>query len=516
MMRIPHLLATAVAFASLSAVTSTAAQASGSYPVTVHKHVNFSGQSLGVGEGEVTISDLRSSVGNDAISSISIEAGYQVVACQNSRLRGRCDTFTSDVSDLRTISFNDTISSLSVTRVSVAPVTVFQHVNFGGSSLGLGEGDTTIGALRNSRVGNDRISSIQIADGYEVFACQHSRFRGRCETFTASTADLRIISFNDVISSLRVQKTTGTPPPPVNTAPVASDVFLSTDADTPFDFSLALDVTDADGDALSITVDTLTGLTNNNNGTFTFDPTLVAGTDVLMVGEFIDVKVKYEVSDEQATATATITISIEGTVPQPDVFAIGDIGPGGGTVFSVTNGGLSGLEYAPDVLTSLSGRIKGTNRGGNITWGCTEENLAIDNVFGFSDAGVPNQSTQSGAVNAGILDSAFNDGTCTPFAGLEASLYAFINPHTDDVVEDWYLPSAPELLELRTQFLGNGLTNDQQDAIDGFTFWSSTESSAQNAWIMLSLPNTLAAGDSVSPEAKGGGIGRAVLPVRSF
>ena len=183
-MRITHLLAAAVAFASLSAVTSTAEQASGSYPVTVHKHVNFRGRSLGVGEGEVTISDLRSSVGNDTISSISIEAGYQVVACQHSRLRGRCDTFTSDVSDLRTISFNDTISSLSVTRVSVAPVTVFQHVNFGGSSLGLGEGDTTLRVLRDSRVGNDRISSIQIAEGYEVFACQHSRFRGRCETLS--------------------------------------------------------------------------------------------------------------------------------------------------------------------------------------------------------------------------------------------------------------------------------------------------------------------------------------------
>ena len=181
-------------------------------PVTVYQHINFGGSSLSVGEGDVSIGDLRaSSVGNDRISSIEIAPGYEVTACQHSGLRGRCETFTSSVSDLRDISFNDAISSLLVRRVTEQPVTVYVHVNFSGDSLSVGEGDLSFGDLRASSVGNDRISSIIIAPGYEVTACQHSGLRGRCETFTGTVTDLRGISFNDVISSLRVRKVTEQP-----------------------------------------------------------------------------------------------------------------------------------------------------------------------------------------------------------------------------------------------------------------------------------------------------------------
>jgi len=63
--------ATAIAITLVALFNSTVVQASeGSQPVTVHQHVNFNGRSLSVGEGEVTIQDLRSSVGNDQISSI--------------------------------------------------------------------------------------------------------------------------------------------------------------------------------------------------------------------------------------------------------------------------------------------------------------------------------------------------------------------------------------------------------------------------------------------------------------
>ena len=73
------------------------------------------------------------------------------------------------------------------------PVTVYQNVNFGGNSLDVGEGDVSIGDLRASSVGNDRISSIQIAPGYQVVACQNSGFRGRCEPFNSNVLDLRDI-----------------------------------------------------------------------------------------------------------------------------------------------------------------------------------------------------------------------------------------------------------------------------------------------------------------------------------
>ena len=42
------------------------------------------------------------------------------------------------------------------------PVTVYKHVNFRGRSLSVSEGDVSIRDIRNSRVGNDAISSIRI------------------------------------------------------------------------------------------------------------------------------------------------------------------------------------------------------------------------------------------------------------------------------------------------------------------------------------------------------------------
>ncbi len=180
-------------------------------PVTVFRDTNFGGATFSVGAGDVTFQDLiASSVGNDRISSIQIADGYEVVACQDFRFRGRCEVFTDSALDLRSIGFNDRISTFRVRESSTSPVTVFRDTNFGGESLSVGEGDVTFQELLASSVGNDRISSIQIADGYEVFACQHGGFGGVCETFTGSVFDLREIringvNFNNTISSLRVQ-----------------------------------------------------------------------------------------------------------------------------------------------------------------------------------------------------------------------------------------------------------------------------------------------------------------------
>ena len=189
------------------ALTSTPVLSSGSGPVTAYQHVNFRGRSLSVGEGEQSIRDIRRSVGNDRISSFSIDAGYSVYACEHGGFRGDCLTFTNDTRDLRYINFNDVISSFRVERTApepVLPVTVYQHVNFRGDSYSVGEGEHSIGDIRRSDVGNDRISSIAIQPGYSVYACEHSRFRGTCHTFTSDTADLRTIHFNDKISSFRV------------------------------------------------------------------------------------------------------------------------------------------------------------------------------------------------------------------------------------------------------------------------------------------------------------------------
>jgi len=213
---------------TLLSLASTPALSSGTGPVTVYQHINFRGNSFSVAEGDFSIRDIRrSDVGNDRISSISIQSGYSVLACRHSRFRGRCETFTNDTSDLRDINFNDTISSFRVelTQPIVgSPVNLYRHVNFRGNSIGVGEGEFSINVLRNSNVGNDQISSISVAAGYSVTACKHGGFRGRCETFTNDASDLRNINFNDVISSFRVDGPTTDEPEPEPVTVVVNDV----------------------------------------------------------------------------------------------------------------------------------------------------------------------------------------------------------------------------------------------------------------------------------------------------
>ena len=168
-----------------------------------------------------------------------------------------------------------------MTRVSNDPpvVTVFQHVRFAGRSLDIREeGTFTIDDLRNT-IGNDVISSISIADGYQVLACQHSRNggSGRCEIFTSDSdlsalSDLRTIGFNDTISFLDVTRVSDDIPVP-NTPPVASDITLVTNADTTVAIDVLGNVSDADGDRLTISIpQSVDGLVENSDGTFAYDP----------------------------------------------------------------------------------------------------------------------------------------------------------------------------------------------------------------------------------------------------
>jgi len=60
--------------------------------------------------------------------------------------------------------------------------------------------------LLNSPVGNDTISSIEVAPGYTVLACENNNAGGICNTYTSSI-DLVGTSFNDQISYLEVFKT---------------------------------------------------------------------------------------------------------------------------------------------------------------------------------------------------------------------------------------------------------------------------------------------------------------------
>ena len=130
-------------------------------------------------------------------------------------------------------------------------------------------------------------------------------------------------------------------------------------------------------------------------------------------------------------------------------YAIGDIGPAGGIVFYISNGGVNGLEAA---LTDLSAPT-------SYEWGC--------------------RTTATGAVATDIGSGAANTDTivasnCTPetpgnpIAANAAAAFSFGGK------TDWFLPSKDELSEL---YLQRGMVG-----IASGLYWSSSEDGTGNAW----------------------------------
>jgi hypothetical protein len=130
----------------------------------------------------------------------------------------------------------------------------------------------------------------------------------------------------------------------------------------------------------------------------------------------------------------------------PDSYITGQIGPAGGIVFYVTDGGLHGLEAAP------------VDQSATATWGC----------FGKDIAGADGPTIGAGDQNtADILVDCAALGIAARLAD-NYSLNGF---------NDWFLPSQDELNELYLQrAIVGGFT-----AID--SYWSSTEQSSSAAWV---------------------------------
>ncbi|MGE0565832.1 MAG: peptidase inhibitor family I36 protein [Pseudolabrys sp.] len=91
------------------------------------------------------------------------------------------------------------------------PVCVFEHVGFNGRQLCFSPGQNIPSISSFGGFWNDRISSITVAPGFVVRACQHDGFRGRCVTYDRSVPNLVADGFNDTISSLQVTSRGGGP-----------------------------------------------------------------------------------------------------------------------------------------------------------------------------------------------------------------------------------------------------------------------------------------------------------------
>ena len=169
--------------------------------VSVYSGCNFEGDSQRLYEGSYLDRDLK--VGNDRISSIRVPRGWMVTVYKSNNYGGPSETYYEDVRCLPE-QFNDAISSIKVSRSNHGgnAVSIYSGCNFEGDSQTLQEGQYRD---RDIKIGNDRISSIRVPNGWSVTVYKSNDFEGSSETYHG---DVRCLSekFNDAISSLRVHR----------------------------------------------------------------------------------------------------------------------------------------------------------------------------------------------------------------------------------------------------------------------------------------------------------------------
>ncbi len=155
-------------------------------------------------------------------------------------------------------------------------------------------------------------------------------------------------------------------------------------------------------------------------------------------------------------------------------------------MFAVTNNGTNGLEFAPDFIEGQ-------------TWGCVGISVDPDN-FGTTN-GI---DVAPGADSSDLIAAA---NCFAPAASAAFNYGPDLNPAV--TANDWYLPSTDELRTIRDN-PALGLPGATATA-----YWSSTEDSATNAFLVLiqSPTNVL---DQGLPSTSSKEAMARVLPVRSF
>jgi hypothetical protein len=209
-----RVLALVVAVLALGVGVSVAqSRPAGEGGITVSDDVNFQGPTMTF-RGDVP--DLRDFQFNDRISSLVVDPGDSWEVCEGTNYRGRCIVVSGAERDLRARGFNDIISSMR--RVQrrdsrdsprdsrderddrgAVGITVSDDVNFQGPTMTFRR---DVPDLRDFQF-NDRISSLQVAQGESWEVCEDTNYGGRCFVVSGAERDLRTRGMNDVISSMR-------------------------------------------------------------------------------------------------------------------------------------------------------------------------------------------------------------------------------------------------------------------------------------------------------------------------
>jgi hypothetical protein len=212
--------------------------------------------------------------------------------------------------------------------------------------------------------------------------------------------------------------------------------------------------------------------------------------------------ITYTVSDlTVATATVTLVPFCDGS----SLCAIGDTGPGGGTIFYVATG----------TFTS-TGSACNTNGAGGIST-CKYLEAAPNTWSGGSAdptitwATNSNQTTGVTGADGTLIGTGYQN-SLDIFAqtGNEAASSAAVaaRGYTGGSKNDWFLPSKNELAELNTR--RNNVGGFVLEENDNTKYWSSTELTADAAWYQSFKTGTGSGGGGVKTNAF------YVRPIRAF
>ena len=171
-----------------------------------YEHPYYSGATLAL-NGNGAIGDLREKdrhwwgSWNDAISSLEVPDGYQVILYRDKFYTGSSVTVDGHVSNLfnlRGVDWDDQASSLRVVSISACtarPKAIFyDQPYFRGRSFEVYPGESRE-RLRDKRRGNwgnwnDRIESIQIIGDFDVYLFEDTHYSGQQLWLSKSVEDL--------------------------------------------------------------------------------------------------------------------------------------------------------------------------------------------------------------------------------------------------------------------------------------------------------------------------------------
>ncbi|NMW30842.1 hypothetical protein HKD42_02060 [Altererythrobacter sp. RZ02] len=222
---------------------NTTSVLAGNTKAILYEGCNFTGKAVGLDAGAWDTAALsRLGMRNDTVSSIKIQAGYEVVASSNDYARGGVNkTFSTYQSCLVNQDFNDVLSYIRVQpatrRAAATPprqntanrvpapvlsgntrVILYEGCNYTGKAIGLNIGTWDSATLVRMGMPNDTVSSIKIQNGYEAVVSSNDYARGGVtKTLSSFQPCLTNQNFNDVLSFIRVrpaskQAATSSPP----------------------------------------------------------------------------------------------------------------------------------------------------------------------------------------------------------------------------------------------------------------------------------------------------------------